>query len=76
MYLLDKIIDNEGLVISIFPYNEEPKKYNFLKRNSVISDLSDSVVIGRAREIKCGTMSTANYAKQANKTKRVDFFLG
>ena len=62
--ILNKIIDLGGAVISEFPFSEPPKQYNFIKRNATIVGISNAVVITRARKIKSGTMSSANFANK------------
>ena len=66
--ILDKIIDFNGIVISGFSFFEKPKQYNFVKRNSLIVGLSDSVVLMRARNVKCGSMISANFAQKFNRS--------
>ena len=66
-FLLDKIVDYNGCIISEYSYNKQPTKLSFLQRNKIIAGLSISTLIMRARQIKCGTMATANYARQFDK---------
>ena len=65
--ILEKIIDFGGTVISEFSFFEPPKQQNFIKRNATIVGMSNAVIIGRARDIKSGSMSSANFANKFNK---------
>lgn len=59
-------IKKHGELISPFPNGTQPIGKNFLARNKVIVELSDAVLVieGKARS---GTISTANWAADANK---------
>lgn len=59
--LAQEIINNNGIIISEFPFNEEPKPHNFPKRNRIISGLSAGTLIIEAK-INSGSMITANFA--------------
>jgi len=61
-FLLDKIVDFNGAVISEFNFNEPAKQNNFIQRNRIIVGISYATIIMRARLFKCGSMSSANYA--------------
>ncbi len=58
--LMDKIADS-GAVISEFPINTTPQRYNFPIRNRIISGLSLGVVIVEAAQ-KSGALITASFA--------------
>ena len=64
--LAQKIVDNGGLLLSLYPPYKEPTKYSFLERNRIISALSLGTVIIEAGE-KSGTLNTANHAIEQGK---------
>lgn len=64
--LANDIIANGGVIVSEFPPGTPPLKYNFPKRNRIISGLSRAVVIVEAPE-KSGALITADYALDQGK---------
>ena len=65
--LLNKIISNNGAVISEYGFFDKPTKMAFIKRNRLLSAIAISTIIMRAKQERCGTIATAKYAKQFNR---------
>ena len=65
--LYEKILNNDGLVISEYAPNEEPKSSNFIERNRIISGLSLGVLVIEAK-YRSGTSTTAKIAKCQGKS--------
>ncbi len=64
--LFDKIIENDGLIISEYPLDTKPEKQNFPARNRIISGLSDGVLVIEARK-NSGTNITVDFALEQGK---------
>lgn len=60
-YLVDKIIETGGAVISEFPLGTKPSKFTFPARNRIISGISKAVVVVEAKK-KSGTLITVDFA--------------
>lgn len=61
--LYQQIIENDGLVITEYPPEEEAKSENFLERNRIVSGLALGVLIVESA-YRSGTSVTARLAKQ------------
>ena len=60
--LYEKILDNDGLIISEYPPNTKSKSKYFLERNRIVSGLSLGVLVVEAAH-RSGTSVTAQLAK-------------
>ena len=61
LYLAEKIIENDGAIITEYPIGTKPDKMNFVARNRIISGLSRGVIIVEAKQ-KSGTLLTVDFA--------------
>lgn len=66
-YLIEKIVDNSGCIISEYSYNKKPTQQYFLQRDKLLAGISASTLIMRAKQIKSGTIATANVARKLNR---------
>lgn len=64
--LYDRILENDGLIISEYKPNEKALAYYFPARNRIIAGLSKGVLITEATE-KSGSMHTKEYALENNR---------
>lgn len=60
-YLVDKILRNDGAIISEYPIGTRPEKMNFPARNRIISGISDGLLVVEAKK-KSGTLITVDFA--------------
>lgn len=60
-YLLSKILENGGAIISEYPLGTKPEKMNFPARNRIISGISKGIIVIEAKE-KSGTLITVDFA--------------
>ncbi len=66
MKLYERIIDNDGIVLSEYPINEKPLQYHFPARNRIISGLSEKIIVVEAG-IKSGSLITVDFAIEQGK---------
>lgn len=57
----ERIIANNGVILTEYEQGIEPLPYNFLARNRIVSGLSDAVIIVEAAS-RSGTLNTAMHA--------------
>ena len=60
-YLYDKIIEENGAIISEYPLGTKPEKMNFPARNRIISGMSQGILVVEAKK-KSGTLITVDFA--------------
>ena len=61
--LAKKIVENNGLIISEYPPNEEAKSKYFIERNRIVSALSLGILVVEAFS-RSGTSATAKFARE------------
>ncbi len=60
-YLYDKIIKQNGAILSEYPLGVEPIKMHFPARNRIISGISKGIIVVEAKK-KSGTLITVDFA--------------
>ena len=65
-WLFNKILKNDGCILSEYAINEKASMKNFPKRNKIISGLSDIILVVEAA-YRSGSTITARYAKEQKK---------
>ncbi|MBI2024891.1 MAG: DNA-protecting protein DprA [Candidatus Harrisonbacteria bacterium] len=64
--LAEKILDNDGALVSEYPIGSESWPHRFLERNRIISGLSLGTLVVEA-PIGSGSLATANFAVEQNR---------
>ena len=64
--IFERILENDGTIVSEFKLGTKAEKYNFPLRNRIISGLSKKLIVVEAKE-NSGTMITVNYALEQGK---------
>lgn len=60
-YLVTKILETNGTIISEYPPGIEPQKMNFPARNRIISGITNGILVVEAKK-KSGTLITVDFA--------------
>lgn len=64
--IFNEILKNDGLIISEYFPDTPPFRFNFPRRNALISGISDGIIVTQARE-DSGSLITAKCAIEQNK---------
>lgn len=64
--IFERILENDGTIISELRLGTKPEKFNFPLRNRIISGISKKVIVVEATE-NSGSLITANYALEQGK---------
>ncbi len=64
--VFERILENDGTVVSEFKLGTRPEKYNFPLRNRIISGLAKKVIVVEAKE-RSGSLITVDYALEQGK---------
>lgn len=65
--LAEEIVASGGVIVSEFPFFEEPKVHNFPRRNRIIAGFSVGTIVVEAG-MKSGSTNTANHANRYGRT--------
>ena len=64
--IFERILENNGTIITEFKFGTKPEKYNFPLRNRIISGISQKLIVVEAKE-NSGSLITVNYALEQGK---------
>lgn len=65
-YMIEKILENGGAIISEYPYGYPSLPSNFIQRNRIVAALSEGVILIEAKR-NSGSLYTIEYARKLNK---------
>lgn len=64
--LAERILENNGLLVSEYPIGTKADKFRFVQRNRIVTGLTKSTIVFETKE-KSGTMHSVEYAINQNK---------
>lgn len=66
LHLAKRILENGGAILSEYENGHQPRPYDFLWRNRIVSGLADVVIVTEAN-LRSGTLSTVAHALEQGK---------
>lgn len=66
-HIARRILGSGGALVSEYPLDTAPQKYQFIARNRLIAGLADGILLPEAAE-KSGSLHTANFGLEQGKT--------